>query len=64
MPAKHLQAEKLFQRKLKGHALYSQVVVAEGTKFVFIAGALSRDKDGNVVGAGDMRAQIRKSRKT
>jgi enamine deaminase RidA (YjgF/YER057c/UK114 family) len=58
MPAQYLQADKLFQRKLKGHALYSQVVIAEGKKFVFIAGVLSRDRDGNVVGAGDMRAQI------
>lgn len=58
MPSQHLNADELFQRKLKGHQLYSQVVIAEGKKFVFIAGALSRDKDGNVVGVGDMRAQI------
>jgi enamine deaminase RidA (YjgF/YER057c/UK114 family) len=58
MPSQRLQPEELHQRKLNGRPLYSQVVIAEGKKLVFVAGTLSRDKDGNVVGAGDMRAQI------
>ena len=58
MPAQRLQPDKLHQRKLNGRPLYSQVVIAEGKKLVFVAGTLSRDKDGNIVGAGDMRAQI------
>ena len=33
-------------------------MIAEGKKLVFVAGTLSRDKEGNVVGIGDMRAQI------
>src|SRR5262249_40605701 len=43
----------------KGHTLYSHVVVASGKSLVFIAGQLSRDKHGQIVGAGDMAAQIR-----
>src|SRR5579871_2675679 len=58
MPAQQLQPDRLYQRKLNGQPLYSQVVIAEGKKLVFVAGTLSRDKDGNIVGVGDMRAQI------
>jgi enamine deaminase RidA (YjgF/YER057c/UK114 family) len=39
--------------------LYSHVVVAEGRRMIFVAGQLARDREGNVVGKGDMRAQIR-----
>lgn len=35
---------------------YSHVVTASGT-MVFVAGQISMDKDGNLVGAGDLRAQ-------
>jgi len=59
MPTKRLQPDRLFQRALKGHTLYSHVVIASGKSLVFIAGQLSRDKDGHVVGAGDMGVQIR-----
>src|SRR5262249_22975993 len=59
MPAQRLQPDQLHQRKLNGRPLYSQTVIAEGKKLVFVAGTLSRDKEGNVVGVGDMRAQIR-----
>jgi enamine deaminase RidA (YjgF/YER057c/UK114 family) len=56
---KRIQPKGLFQRKLKDHVLYSHVVVASGKSLVFIAGQLSRDKEGNIVGPRDMRAQIR-----
>jgi 2-iminobutanoate/2-iminopropanoate deaminase len=59
MSTKRLQPDGLFQRALKGHTLYSHVVVASGTSLVFITGQLSRDKEGRIVGAGDMGAQIR-----
>jgi len=59
MPTKRLQPDRLFQRALKGHTLYSHVVVASGKSLVFIAGQLSRDNEGRIVGAGDMGAQIR-----
>jgi 2-iminobutanoate/2-iminopropanoate deaminase len=41
-----------------GQTLYSQVVATEGGRHVFVAGQLARDPQGNVVGKGDMRAQI------
>jgi enamine deaminase RidA (YjgF/YER057c/UK114 family) len=59
MTTKRLQPDRLFQRALKGRTLYSHVVIASGKPLVFIAGQLSRDKDGNIVGARDMGAQIR-----
>ena len=31
----------------------------EGRRLIFVAGQLARDRAGNVVGKGDMRAQIR-----
>lgn len=37
---------------------YSHVVEASG-KFVFVAGQIATDKDGQVVGRGDLKAQTR-----
>ena len=59
MPIKRIQPDRLHQRVLKGHPVYTHVVIASGQSLVFIAGQLARDKDGNVVGKGDMAAQIR-----
>jgi enamine deaminase RidA (YjgF/YER057c/UK114 family) len=59
MTTKRLQPDRLFQRALKGHTLYSHVVIASATSLVFVAGQVSRDKEGRVVGVGDMGAQIR-----
>src|SRR5215471_11459421 len=42
-----------------GHTLYSHVVSVEGKRLIFVAGQLARDAQGNVVGKGDMGAQIR-----
>ena len=53
------QPDGLFQRALKGHVLYSHVVISSHKSLVFIAGQVSRDREGRVVGAGDMAAQIR-----
>jgi enamine deaminase RidA (YjgF/YER057c/UK114 family) len=38
---------------------YSHVVVASGTRLVFIAGQEPEDGDGRVVGVGDLAAQAR-----
>lgn len=38
-------------------ANYTHVVTAQGSRIVFIAGQVSVDKDGNVVGAGDLAKQ-------
>jgi 2-iminobutanoate/2-iminopropanoate deaminase len=59
MTTKRIQPDRLFQRSLKGHTLYSHVVIASGQSLVFIAGQLARDGEGRIVGKGDMGAQIR-----
>jgi len=59
MATERIQPERLFRRALKGHRLYSYVVVASGSALVFIAGQLSRDRDGQIVGPRDMARQIR-----
>lgn len=59
MQRQNIQPEALATRILSGHVLYSHVVVAEGKRMIFISGQLARDRDGNVVGKGDMRAQLR-----
>src|SRR2546422_2559077 len=59
MPRHKLQPEALSTRIVQGHVLYSHVVVVEGRRTIFIAGQLARDRQGNVVGKSDMRAQIR-----
>ena len=58
MPRQNIQPEALAKRVVDGHVLYSHVVVAEGKRMIFIAGQLARDRQGNVVGQGDMRAQL------
>jgi enamine deaminase RidA (YjgF/YER057c/UK114 family) len=38
---------------------YHQVAVATGSRFVFVAGQVSEDVEGNLVGAGDFALQAR-----
>jgi enamine deaminase RidA (YjgF/YER057c/UK114 family) len=38
---------------------FSHVMVAQGSKLVFIAGQVAEDANGNIVGTGDMTAQAR-----
>jgi enamine deaminase RidA (YjgF/YER057c/UK114 family) len=40
---------------------YSQVIVATGSRMVFVAGQVAVDADGNVVGHGDIAAQARQA---
>jgi 2-iminobutanoate/2-iminopropanoate deaminase len=42
-----------------GKPVYSHIVVTDRRRLAFISGQLSKDENGNVVGKGDMRAQIR-----
>ncbi len=55
----HIQPSSLSPRVANGRTLYSHVVVVEGGRMVFVSGQLSRDAQGNIVGRGDMRAQVR-----
>jgi enamine deaminase RidA (YjgF/YER057c/UK114 family) len=54
----NIQPPGIAPRVVGGHTLYSHVVAVEGRRLVFLAGQLSRDANGHVVGKGDMRAQI------
>lgn len=56
---KHVQPKELHVRKVDGHVLYSHVVMTDAPVTIYLAGQVPRDKDGNNVGKGDMRAQIR-----
>jgi len=62
MPAKRtrINPDKLHVRKVGDKVLYSQVMVVEvaGTRQIYVAGQTPRDKDGNCVGKGDVRAQL------
>jgi enamine deaminase RidA (YjgF/YER057c/UK114 family) len=55
----NIQPPGIAPRVAGGQTIYSHVVAVEGRRLVFLAGQLSRDVHGNVVGKGDMRAQIR-----
>jgi 2-iminobutanoate/2-iminopropanoate deaminase len=61
MKRQNIQPESLSKRVVGGHVLYSHVVVVEARKTIFVSGQLARDSQGHVVGAGDMRAQIRQT---
>lgn len=49
----------LSKRVVKGHLLYTPVVTVVPGKLVFVSGILSRNAKGEIVGKGDMAAQIR-----
>ena len=40
---------------------YTQVIVARGSRIVFVAGQVAEDAQGNLVGAGDLAAQARQA---
>ena len=57
---RRMQAVPGLQRpQNNGRDLYSHVVVTTRPRTVYIAGQLARDAQGNVVGKGDIRAQLR-----
>jgi 2-iminobutanoate/2-iminopropanoate deaminase len=58
---RNIQPEALHQRRVRDLVLYSHVVSVEPSRLVFVSGQLSRDKNGEIVGAGDMRAQLRQA---
>jgi 2-iminobutanoate/2-iminopropanoate deaminase len=41
--------------------LYSHVVSVEPRRLIFVSGQLARNKAGQIVGVGDMRAQLRQT---
>jgi 2-iminobutanoate/2-iminopropanoate deaminase len=58
---RNIQPEALHQRRVDNRVLYSHVVKVEPRELIFVSGQLARDKEGRIVGAGDMRAQLRQT---
>ena len=56
---KNIFPDGLPKRIVKGHVLYSPVVTVVPGRLVFVSGILSRNSQGEIVGRGDMAAQIR-----
>ena len=59
MKIDRIQPEGMSVRIQRGKPAYSHVVTVTGPgKTIYIAGQLARDGEGNIVGPGDMRAQL------
>jgi 2-iminobutanoate/2-iminopropanoate deaminase len=59
MKIDRIQPEGMSVRIQQGKPAYSHVVTVTGPgKTIYIAGQLARDAEGNIVGPGDMRAQL------
>lgn len=50
---------ELSKRKVGGHVLYAPVVCVTPGRLVLVSGLLARNSAGEIVGKGDMGAQIR-----
>ena len=59
MKIKKIHPPSLHKRTVGGHLLYTPVITVKGGTMVFVSGLLARDVNGNVIGKGDMGAQIR-----
>jgi enamine deaminase RidA (YjgF/YER057c/UK114 family) len=59
MKVEKIHPPTLHKRTVGGHLLYTPVITVKGGTMVFVSGLLARDVDGNVIGKGDMGAQIR-----
>jgi reactive intermediate/imine deaminase len=59
MKIERIQPPGVDVRMQEGKAAYTHVVTVAGPgKMIYIAGQLARDASGNIVGPGDMRAQL------
>ena len=58
MNIERIQPDGLFHRAVGGVTLYAHVVVGTGRRQVYVSGQLARNQKGDIVGKGDMRAQI------
>lgn len=56
---RNVDSPNLFERRVSGHKLYSHAVSVQGGRTVYLSGQLARNKAGEIVGRGDMRAQLR-----
>jgi enamine deaminase RidA (YjgF/YER057c/UK114 family) len=53
--------QRLNPKGLATPETYSQVVTAQGEKFVFVSGQVALDERGDLVGAGDVGEQVRQA---
>jgi 2-iminobutanoate/2-iminopropanoate deaminase len=58
---RNIQPEALHQGTVNNLVPYSHVVSVEPTRLIFVSGQLARNKAGQIVGVGDMRAQLRQT---
>jgi reactive intermediate/imine deaminase len=59
MKIERIQPPGVNVRMQEGKAAYTHTVTVAGPgKMIYIAGQLARDESGNIVGSGDMRAQL------
>ena len=56
---KNLFPDTLSKRVVGGRVLYAPVVTVTPGRLIFVAGLLARNRDGEIVGKGDMGRQIR-----
>lgn len=59
MSRRPVPTPELFRHVRNGTLLYHHVIEARGGRTIYIAGQLARDREGRLVGKGDMGAQIR-----
>lgn len=55
----NIVSDRIYARKTDGKAMFPHAVSVEGKRLICLSGQLAWDKDGNLVGPGDMRAQFR-----
>lgn len=53
-----IQPPGMAVRRIEGRVLYSHVVSATGARSIYVSGQLARNEAGEIVGVGDMGAQI------
>ncbi|MFI6294574.1 RidA family protein [Nonomuraea sp. NPDC050790] len=51
--------ESVNPEELEPPETYSHVVIATGTRMVFVSGQVAEDRSGNLIGSGDMAVQAR-----
>jgi len=58
MTRRTIDPPELFRRVVGGHKLYAYVQAVTGGELLFISGLLARNAAGDIIGVGDMAAQI------
>jgi enamine deaminase RidA (YjgF/YER057c/UK114 family) len=56
---RHQAVPGVFRFQIDGKDVFSSVTASRRPKMIFVAGQLATSEKGEVVGAGDMRAQVR-----